>query len=355
VKKIILTGGGTAGHVTPNIALIPELRKLNFDIHYIGTKKGIERNLVENVGVKYYPITAGKLRRYFDLENLTDMARIIKGFLQSMNLMIKIKPDVVFSKGGFVATPVVWAAHLCRIPIVIHESDITPGLANRLSLPFADRVCYAFPETEKYIKKDKKYLTGIPIRNELFQGNAKKGKSMCGFTDEKPILLIIGGSQGSRFINDVVRAGLKELLKVFQVCHICGKGNIDSTLLDLKGYKQFEYITEEQPHIFAMSDVVVSRAGATTLFEILSLKKPNILIPLSRRASRGDQILNAESFRKNGFSYVLQEEELNPSVLLETALNVYKKKNDIINAMNSADLGNCTRKVIEVILELVEK
>lgn len=359
MAKIILTGGGTAGHVTPNMALIPELRKLNFDIYYIGTKTGIEKKLIEDMEVEYFPITAGKLRRYFDLENLTDTARILKGLWQSMKIIRKIKPDIIFSKGGFVATPVVWAAYLSKIPIVIHESDITPGLANRLSIPFADKICYAFPETakyvDKYVKKNKACMTGIPIRNELFTGDANVGRKMCGFTAEKPVLLIMGGSQGSRFINDVVRAGLKELLFAFQLCHICGKGAVDNTLLGLKGYKQFEYVTKEQPHLFAMSDVVVSRAGATTLFELLALKKPNLLIPLSKRASRGDQILNAESFREKGVSYVLREEDLNPSALLETALNVYKERRAIINRMKASNLGNGTMKVIEVILDQLGK
>jgi UDP-N-acetylglucosamine--N-acetylmuramyl-(pentapeptide) pyrophosphoryl-undecaprenol N-acetylglucosamine transferase len=353
VAKIILTGGGTAGHVTPNIALIPELEKENFDIYYIGTKAGIERKLIVDMGIKYFPITAGKLRRYFDLENLTDIGRILKGFGQSLKVIRKIKPDIIFSKGGFVSTPVVWAARLCKVPVVIHESDITPGLANKLSIPFADKVCYAFPETGKFIQEKKACLTGIPIRKELFNGNANLGMKMCGFTAGKPILLVMGGSQGSKFINDTVREGLKELITTFQVCHICGKGAIDETLVGLKGYKQFEYVTEEQPHLFAMSDVVVSRAGATTLFELLALKKPNLLIPLSRRASRGDQILNARSFEEQGFSYVLQEEDMNPVSLLENTLKIYKDRRTIINKMKTSDLGNSSARVISVIMDLM--
>ncbi len=354
MAKIILTGGGTAGHVTPNIALIPELKKNNFYIYYIGTRAGIEKKLIEDMGIKYFPITAGKLRRYFDLENFTDIGRILKGFGQSFKIIRKIKPDIIFSKGGFVSTPVVWAARLCKVPVVIHESDITPGLANKLSIPFADKVCYAFPETGKFILEKKACLTGIPIRKELFNGNANLGMKMCGFKAGKPILLVMGGSQGSKFINDTVREGLNELISVFQICHICGKGAIDNTLIGLKRYKQFEYVTEELPHLFAMSDVVVSRAGATTLFELLALKKPNLLIPLSRRASRGDQILNAKSFEAQGFSYVLQEEDMNPASLLETALKIYKDRGTIINKMKTSDLGNGTTKVISVIMNLVD-
>lgn len=353
MARIILTGGGTAGHVTPNIALIPELKERKFDIYYIGTKAGIERKLIEDMGIKYFPITAGKLRRYFDLKNFTDIARIIKGFGQSLKTIKKIRPDIIFSKGGFVSTPVVWAAHLCKVPVVIHESDITPGLANKLSTPFANKVCYAFPETSKYIQKKEAYMTGIPIRKELFNGNVNQGMKMCDFAAGKPILLVMGGSQGSKFINDTVRAGLKELMSIFQVCHICGKGAIDNALRGVKGYKQFEYVTEEQPHLFAMADVVVSRAGATTLFELLALKKPNLLIPLSRRASRGDQILNAESFKKQGFSYVLYEDDMNIASFLEATLKVYKSRGEIISKMKTSNQGNSTMKVIDVIMECI--
>lgn len=353
MRKIILTGGGTAGHVTPNIALIPELKKRGFDIFYIGTKEGMERKLIEDLGIKYYPISAGKLRRYFDMKNLSDIGRICKGFFQCMNIMRKIKPDVVFSKGGFVAVPVVWASHLCRIPVVIHESDMTPGLANRLSIPFADKVCFAFPETAKHIENKKACLTGIPIRKQLFNGNEEIGRKLCGFTSGKPVMLVIGGSQGSKVLNDTVRNSLNNLLTEFQVCHICGKGGIDSSLTGVKGYKQFEYINEELPHFFAITDIAVSRAGATTLFELLALRKPSLLIPLSKKASRGDQILNAESFAKQGFSCVLQEEELNPSSLLETVMKVYKDRELFIKNMNTSEIGNSVEKVMEAIEGLV--
>jgi UDP-N-acetylglucosamine--N-acetylmuramyl-(pentapeptide) pyrophosphoryl-undecaprenol N-acetylglucosamine transferase len=324
--KIVLTGGGTAGHVTPNIALVPKLRELGYEIVYIGTADGMERQLIEREGLPYYPIHAGKLRRYLDLKNLTDTGRIARGFLEAVALLGKLKPAVVFSKGGFVSCPVVWAAWLHRVPVIIHESDLTPGLANRLSLPFARTVCYTFPETARYIRSDAKTLTGIPVRATLFRGNAAVGRSLCGFGSDRPVLAIIGGSQGSGVLNTTIRGTLPELLQEFQVCHICGPGNIDPALNARSGYQQFEYVNEELPHLFAMADLVVSRAGATTIFELLALKKPNLLIPLSKQSSRGDQILNARSFEKQGFSKVLMEEELTTASFLTALKQLYRER-----------------------------
>lgn len=349
MKRIVMTGGGTAGHVTPNIALIPRLKKLGYDIHYIGTEKGIERKLIEKEGIPYHVINAGKLRRYLDVKNLTDAFRITHGFMQSLALISRLKPNIVFSKGGFVSSPVVWGAWMNRVPIVIHESDITPGLANKIAIPFAKKVCYTFPETGKYISEDKGVLTGIPVRDSLFFGEKKMGKEICGFNDEKPIILIIGGSLGSQVINRNIRANIKTILKSFQVCHICGKGNIDKNYEGIKGYKQFEYVREELSHLFAMADLIISRAGATVLYEILALKKPNILIPLSKKASRGDQILNAESFKKQGLSHVIMEENLNNELLLEGIKKVYKNRSAYINAMNLNRAGSGIDNVIKVI------
>ena len=347
--KVLLTGGGTSGHVTPNIALIPELRKKGYVIYYVGTKNGIERELIEKVGVPYYPISGGKLRRYLDMKNITDTGRILKGFAQALSIIRRLKPDVIFSKGGFVSTPVVWAASVCRIPVIIHESDITPGLANKLSTPFAQKICYAFPETRKYIDADKAYYTGLPIRTELLKGDAIQGRKFCGFSTEKPILMFVGGSQGSRVINTALRDSLKELLNEYQICHICGKGGIDEALNGIGGYKQFEYVIEEQPHLLAMADGVVTRAGATTIFELLALKKPNLLIPLSRKASRGDQILNAASFKRQGFSVVLQEEDMNPSNLILAIRDLMANRSVLSEAMNKSEAGNATEKIIGLI------
>lgn len=314
MKRIILTGGGTAGHVTPNIALVPKLKEKGYDIQYIGSYDGIERKLIEDLKIPYYGIASGKLRRYFDIKNFSDPFRVIKGYGQAVRLMKKLKPSVVFSKGGFVAVPVVMAAKHCHIPVVIHESDLTPGLANKLSIPSATKVCCNFPETISHIPDGKAVLTGSPIRQELLKGNRLKALDFCGFTADKPVLLVIGGSQGSVIVNDSIRGILPELLKTFQVIHLCGKGKLDPTLNYMDGYVQYEYIKDELADLFALADICVSRAGANAICELLALRKPNLLIPLSANASRGDQILNAESFERQGFSMVLSEEELAPSI-----------------------------------------
>jgi len=351
LKSIILTGGGTSGHVTPNIALLPKLKELGYKIYYIGSMNGIEKQLIEKEGIPYYPINAGKLRRYIDAKNFTDLFRVIDGFRQALSIIKKLKPDVVFSKGGFVSCPVVWAAWIRRVPVVIHESDMTPGLTNRLSMPFASKVCYTFPESEKNIPKGKGALTGIPIRESILHGDKDIGRNICGFTDKKPVLMVIGGSQGSENINKAIRNSLNALLKDFQICHICGKGNVKHDFDNIIGYKQFEYVDKEQPHIFALADIVVSRAGATTLFEILALKKPNLLIPLSRNASRGDQILNAESFQKQGFSYVLMEKSLSGETLISSVKETYKNRNKYIKDMNKSDIGNAADFIVKIIQE----
>lgn len=350
-KTIVLTGGGTMGHVTPNLALVPELKKNNYDVYYIGSRNGIEKDKIKALNIPYYPISAGKLRRYIDFKNFTDIFRIMKGYADALSLMRKIKPDIVFSKGGFVSCPVVWAAWTKRIPVIIHESDMTPGLANKISVPFAKKVCYSFPETKKYLPADRSVYTGIPIRQELFKGSAEKGLKICGFNDNKPVLMIIGGSQGSASVNRIVRSALDELLTKFNICHICGEGNIDENLLSVKGYKQFGYIDKELPHLFAASSLVISRAGATTLFELLELKKPNILIPLSTGASRGDQILNAESFSKQGFSLVLREEKISKKEFIDAVNKVYNEKNTYIANMSKRSKSSAIDEIINILNE----
>ncbi len=347
--RIILTGGGTAGHITPNIALIPELKRAGFEIHYIGTKEGMERQLIGPLGIPYHTVHAGKLRRYLNLKNLTDLFQIARGFAESLAIVAKIKPNVVFSKGGFVSSPVVWASWFHRIPVVIHESDITPGLANKLSIPFASKICYTFPETKKYLPLAKGVLTGLPVRESLFGGDAAKAKRICGFNDNKPVIMIIGGSQGSEILNKAIRSVLGQITEKFDLCHICGENGTDSSLNQIRGYKQFDYVNEELPHLMAMADLVISRAGATTLFELLALKKPNLLIPLSKQASRGDQILNAYSFEKQGFSKALAEENLNPESLLTQVNSVYDSRDEYIAAMNASQINNGIQSVLTTI------
>ena len=351
MKKIILTGGGTAGHVTPNIALLPRLREAGFDITYIGSYNGIEKQLLKEQQIPYYGISSGKLRRYFDIKNFSDPLKVMKGLGQSIRLMRKLKPNIVFSKGGFVSVPVILAARLCHIPSIIHESDLTPGLANKLAIPNAAKVCCNFPETLKYLPEDKAVLTGSPIRKELLSGNKEKARKLCNFTDEKPVLFVVGGSSGSKFINDTIHGLLPELLKTYQVIHMCGKGNIEESLNRTAGYKQFEYIGSELNDIFALADLVISRAGANSICELLALHKPNILIPLSANASRGDQILNAQSFEKQGFSVVIEEEIITPDKLLNIIHETYKNRERYIHAMKQNNTMNSVDKIVSLIEE----
>lgn len=347
--KIIMTGGGSAGHVTPNLALVPKLKELGYEVQYIGTRDGIENGIIKKENIKYHSISSGKLRRYFDLKNFTDPFKVIKGIFQAISIMKKERPNIVFSKGGFVSVPVVMAAHFCHIPVIAHESDITPGLANKIAAPYCDKVCVTFPESIKNIKGNKAILTGTPIRQELFKGNKAKGLDICGFKGEKAVLLVIGGSLGSKVINDKVRGILKEIVKTYDVIHICGKNNIDNSLTNLRGYKQFDYVSDELPHLMQAADIVISRAGANVIFELLALKKPNILIPLSKKSSRGDQILNAASFEKAGYSVVIQEEDLKEDSLRNKIDELYKNKKTYIDNMNSSAAKNSVDNIIELI------
>lgn len=349
MKKIIMTGGGTAGHVTPNLALVPLLKENGYEIFYIGSYTGIEKKLVEDAGITYYGISSGKLRRYHDWKNFTDPFRVIKGFSEANQLIKHIKPDVVFSKGGFVSVPVVMAAARQHIPAIIHESDMTPGLANKLAIPFASKVCCNFPETMQYLPDGKAVHTGSPIRKELFSGNREAGLAFTGFSADKPVILIMGGSIGSRFINNAVWSSLDTLLEKFQIVHLVGKGNINNDLVGRTGYQQYEFISEQLNDIFAMTDLMISRAGANSISEILALKIPNILIPLSAAASRGDQILNAASYEKQGFSSVLQEEELTGELLISSVEDVYARRDEIKEKMASSKLLDANNTIMNLI------
>ena len=354
MRRIVLTGGGTAGHVTPNIALLPSLQRQGYDIRYIGSYTGIEKQLIEDYQIPYYAISSGKLRRYMDLKNITDPFRVINGCLQATRLLRKLKPDVVFSKGGFVSVPVILGAKLCGIPSIIHESDMSPGLANKLCIPLASNICTTFSETLQYLPDHKAVLTGTPIRSEILTGEPKKGLKICNFTTDKPTLMMIGGSLGAVRINTLLRKIFPEIRKKYQLVHLCGKGNLDPTLENVSGYKQFEYVKEDLPHLFAMSDVIISRAGANAISELLALKKPNILIPLPSSASRGDQLLNAQSFKKQGYSYILHEENMTEKSLLDAIDYVYSHRNNQVKAMSTSQASNGVENVIRIINEITK-
>ena len=353
-KKIILTGGGSAGHVTPNLALLPQLQAEGIEVHYIGTADGIERTIVsERSDITYHVISSGKLRRYFSWKNFTDPFRVLRGMFQARRIMREVKPAAVFSKGGFVSVPVVIAAHGKHIPVVTHESDYTPGLANKINAKFADKICVTFEDTLSHVGA-KGVHTGTPIRPELYEGDKERGLSFLGFDDKKPILLVMGGSLGAAAVNDAVRAALPKLLLSYDIVHLCGKGKVEESLAQ-PGYRQFEYVNKELPDVLAATDIVVSRAGANAVFEFLALSKPALLIPLPRSASRGDQILNAGYFARKGFAMVLEQESLTPETLLDAVNDLYDRRLSFIATMSAEPLADGTDEVLAVIRSAMEK
>ena len=352
----MFTGGGTAGHVTPNIALIHVLHRDGWQIDYLGSPDGVEKDMINAIHIPYHPVKSGKLRRYFSWKNFFDPIMIVLGIGQSFFLLRRLKTDIVFSKGGFVAFPVVVGAWLNRIPVVAHESDMSPGLANRLSFPFVDRICVTFAAAKKHFKRPEKVeVTGTPIREELFEGNKLRGLALCRFNQEKPVLLVVGGSQGAAVMNACIREGLDTLRKQFQVIHICGKGKVDDRLKHDEGYCQFDYVDEDMADLFAATDLVVSRAGANSLYEILALAKPHVLIPLSREVSRGDQIQNARYFEQQGISSVVNEETLTVETLLTAISEVYKNREEVTIKIKKLGIKSATMKVIDTITQLTTK
>lgn len=355
MKKIVLTGGGTAGHVTPNIAMLPKLSELGYEISYIGSKDGIEKKLIEDFGIPYYGVATGKFRRYLSARNLTDPFRVVHGLNEAGRILRKIRPDVVFSKGGYVSVPVVLAADYLKIPVIIHESDMTPGLANKISIPHATYVCCNFPETAASLPEGKAIVTGTPIREELFAGDRKKAYDFCGFKEARPTLLVIGGSTGSVSVNNAIRGSLNELTKTFNVIHLCGKDNLDPAYEGRDDYAQFEYIKQELADLFALADIVVSRAGANAICELKALKKPMVLIPLPLAASRGDQILNAESFDKQGLAKLLREEDMTNESLLSAVSDVYTHRDDFIKKMETASESDSISMITGLIESCVKQ
>lgn len=352
IKKIIFTGGGSAGHVTVNIALMPKFIRAGWVTEYIGSMEGIEKQLItSNFNIKYHPISTGKLRRYLDWQNIKDPFKVVTGIFQAYQLIKKQKPNIVFSKGGFVSVPVVIGAWLNKTPVIIHESDLTPGLANKLASPFASLICTTFSETASAFNNKKCHYIGPVLRDELTKGNAERGRAFVGFSNtNKPTILIMGGSLGARKINNVIRESLSQLTKRFRVIHLCGKGHLDSSISNAD-YRQYEYINEELPDILALCDFVISRAGSNSIFEFLSLKKPMILIPLTKEQSRGDQILNASSFESKGYCKVLQEEYLNSDSLIASVYNLAEEKEQYIRNMSSFENNDALSLMYNLLVE----
>ncbi len=349
---ILLTGGGTAGHVSVNQALIPVFSEKGYEIHYIGSHNGIEKELIGNghPEVTYHAIQSGKIRRYFSMKNFTDPFRVGAGVLQALGIIRKIKPEIIFSKGGFVSVPVVLAAKLAKVPVVIHESDVTPGLANKLALPFSNHIFTVFEQTLDHVPAGKATCSGAIIRPELFDGVREDGLRTAGLSGGKPVLLIMGGSQGSAVVNEAIRKDLPAILQQFDIIHLCGKGNIDESLESTTGYTQFEYVTEGLPHLLAASDFAVSRAGSNAIFELLALRKPMLLIPLSASKSRGDQILNASHFQKLGYAHVLNEEDIENRTLSKEFASILVEEKQLIRNMEKSLLPKTPEEMVEMIM-----
>jgi UDP-N-acetylglucosamine--N-acetylmuramyl-(pentapeptide) pyrophosphoryl-undecaprenol N-acetylglucosamine transferase len=348
-KTIVFTGGGTAGHVTPNLALIEKLDRAEWDIHYIGTS-GMEKDLLSTVpDVTYHEIDSGKLRRYASLKTLTMPIHVQKGYHQAKRILKKLKPAVLFSKGGYVSVPVVAAAKgIC--PVLTHESDYTPGLANKIDAHFADKVLVTFSDTVPFVKGNKGVHTGTPIRPELYTGSRERALAFTGLKGDKPVLLVTGGSLGALSVNVAVREALPELLKTFDVVHLCGKGKLDESVR-MPGYVQYEYIKDEMADLFSLADVVVSRAGANAVFELLALHKPMLLLPLSGASTRGDQELNAEYFKKRGYARVLLADEVNADSVLREVCALYDARGTYIETMQKAEGVDGTDMILRLIRE----
>ncbi|HHC9188823.1 TPA: undecaprenyldiphospho-muramoylpentapeptide beta-N-acetylglucosaminyltransferase [Staphylococcus aureus] len=336
MTKITFTGGGTVGHVSVNLSLIPTALSQGYEALYIGSKNGIEREMIESQlpEIKYYPISSGKLRRYISLENAKDVFKVLKGILDARKVLKKEKPDLLFSKGGFVSVPVVIAAKSLNIPTIIHESDLTPGLANKIALKFAKKIYTTFEETLNYLPKEKADFIGATIREDLKNGNAHNGYQLTGFNENKKVLLVMGGSLGSKKLNSIIRENLDTLLQQYQVIHLTGKGLKDDQVKK-SGYIQYEFVKEDLTDLLAITDTVISRAGSNAIYEFLTLRIPMLLVPLGLDQSRGDQIDNANHFADKGYAKAIDEEQLTAQILLQELNEMEQERTRIINNMKS--------------------
>ncbi|HDC5686602.1 TPA: undecaprenyldiphospho-muramoylpentapeptide beta-N-acetylglucosaminyltransferase [Staphylococcus aureus] len=336
MTKIAFTGGGTVGHVSVNLSLIPTALSQGYEALYIGSKNGIEREMIESQlpEIKYYPISSGKLRRYISLENAKDVFKVLKGILDARKVLKKEKLDLLFSKGGFVSVPVVIAAKSLNIPTIIHESDLTPGLANKIALKFAKKIYTTFEETLNYLPKEKADFIGATIREDLKNGNAHNGYQLTGFNENKKVLLVMGGSLGSKKLNSIIRENLDALLQQYQVIHLTGKGLKDAQVKK-SGYIQYEFVKEDLTDLLAITDTVISRAGSNAIYEFLTLRIPMLLVPLGLDQSRGDQIDNANHFADKGYAKAIDEEQLTAQILLQELNEMEQERTRIINNMKS--------------------
>lgn len=343
MNRIAFTGGGTAGHIVPNLALLPYLENTFDDFCYIGSCE-MEERLCKNAGVPFYRVSTAKLARKFTVKNFAIPYKVIKGYGEAKKLLSDLKPDVVFSKGGFVSVPVVYAAAALGIPVVSHESDLTAGLANKITSNKADKVLTAFPETAKHVKKGE--YVGCPMRKELFSAAKAEAIKHYGFGGVKPVLLVLGGSQGSKKLNDCIESALEDLLPRFDILQICGKGNADNKMTN--GRLKLEY-ENDMARAYAAADIALSRAGATTVFELLALKIPAVVVPLAKGASRGDQVENAEYFLSKGLISVLYEHNLTPASLVAAVSMAYADRFNFKRRLENENFGGAAARIASIL------
>lgn len=345
---VVLTGGGTTGHVAVNLALIPHLLARGYAVSYLGSKTGIERSLVADFPeVTYYPISTGKLRRYFSFKNAADAFRVLHGILQARRILARLRPRVVFSKGGFVSVPVLYGARMNGIPSLTHESDVTPGLANRLCYRVVDKIFVTFEETMTLVPQNKGIYLGPIVRDQVKHGDRERGLATFGLSGRKPVLLVLGGSLGAGALNTLVRDNLDALLEHFDIVHGTGAGKDDPVLIR-PGYVPRAYINEEMNDALAMADLIVSRAGSNAIFEFLYYRKPMVLLPLSSASSRGDQVQNAARFEKKGFAVVLPEETAENN-FVSTILSTYEQRAAICQNQEMFEFQDGIARILEEI------
>ncbi|MBI4994308.1 undecaprenyldiphospho-muramoylpentapeptide beta-N-acetylglucosaminyltransferase [Candidatus Peregrinibacteria bacterium] len=352
--RIVFTGGGTGGHVFPNLAVIKEVRgqRSEVSVFYIGEKGAMEEKLVVQAGIPFYGIYAGKLRRYFDFKNFVDVFKLPVGFFQAFFILRKLRPQIIFAKGGYVSVPVVIAARFLGLPVWLHESDFSPGLANKICSRFAKKIFVSFEESRRFFSGCNVEVVGNPIRKWLLKGDKEIGYRLTGFSREKPVILIMGGSTGAQSLNKLVEKILPKLLKHTQIVHIIGV-TPTSYKLQATSYKQFEFLNEDLAHIYAISNLIISRAGSGAIFEILALKKPMILVPLPAEASRGDQIENALVFAQRGWARVIHQDKVTPEEFLKEILDLLndkKAQTQMIENQKRVDYGSSALKIAKAIL-----
>lgn len=374
--KLAITGGGSGGHTLPAVTIHDSFvdyfsdKDEHFESIYIGSHSGIEKDVAEKKNIKYFSISTGKLRRYFSFQNFTDGFLIIKGVWDAFRILLKFKPDAVFSTGGFVSVPVVIAAKLLSIPAIIHEQTSHVGLANKIASYFARKVACTFENSKKYFPENKVIQTGQPIRKELFTGSKDKAYDIFDLDNSLPLIYITGGSQGSHKINQTIKEILPELLKHCNIIHQCGKSqghNDDDELKEFKNtlssdfkrrYRVQDFIhADELKHILNGTDLLIGRAGAGTVSEALALRIPSIYIPLAI-AQRNEQYYNAKNLADLGGAIIILEADLKSDSLKENILNLLKNPEQLKimkESMSKSSIQNASELILELIMNEIKK